>query len=430
MRLKIRATWLQNLFVFVCLAGIGWALFRYRLVIESIATPSLFFILVGISALLLVLLLAALTFVESRAEALTSTRTSGIVETQKFFIELYQNSPIPYLIVTYSGHISYPNTAARKLFGLEKNDLMDRNVFEMFQMAGEDELDRSVIFARFNNGVFVDDKEIIITRPDGSERHGLLSIFSYGGIGQKKKGLMTIVDVTKQKEIETSQSTFISLASHQLRTPISALQWNLELLGSPETGTLNQAQAAYLKKLINNVKKVKSLIQDFLNISKLELKTRSLQLKEFLVADFFTDSAEQFIGEAVDKSINLITDPIAQDATFSTDLFLLQMITSNLVSNAIKYTPAGGEVRVTVTVSPHTLTLQVSDTGMGIPAAEVEKIGTKFFRAHNAKDMVADGSGLGVYIVQLAVNHLQGDLAVESQINAGSVFTVTIPRLL
>ena len=430
MTLTFKKTWLQN-FVLgtVLLVALGLAIL-FRSQIEVIVSPALFFWLFVFSLLVLISFISLISILKLRVDALADSRTEELMLTQKLFVELYRNSPVPYVMVDHDGSVTYPNHAALRLFALEEAGFVGLNIFDMFELADdEDGTKKTLLISRFFSGVFIDAKDILIGQKDDKVRFGLLSIFPYGGgLSAKKKGLMTIVDITKQKEIESAKSDFVSLASHQLRTPISSMKWNMELMKSPQFGVLSEGQLVYFQKTITAVNKMNNIIEDFLSVSQLELGTKHITSDEIDLATLMADIVSEFDGRVAEKQLNLETDYDQTIKSIITDKHLIHMVISNLISNATKYTPKNGTVRLSYTATPEGVRFAVADSGVGIPADDIEKLFTKFFRASNVRKQIIEGTGLGLYIAKLAVEKISGQITVSSKENNGTLFVVTLPQ--
>lgn len=428
MKFTFHTKWVQNIILILTILAAAYISLFERQFIMSLTSPERFFWLMFIAAILLAMNILYMLTISARAHAIANERTADLLETQKLFVELYRNSPVPYVLVNHKGKVTYPNHAASRLFGLSEKSFEGLNIFEMIEVLNdEDGMKISLVASRFSQGVFVDSKDVLIRRDDGTTRYGLLSIFSYGDFGRKKKGLMTIVDITKQKEIEKTKSEFVSLASHQLRTPISSMQWNLELMSSPQFGTLTSEQGQYLGKIENGLIRMSLVIEDFLSVSQLELGTKPVTFENVSLVEFFDEIYDEFSGRISDKNIRFIKQYDERISTIETDKRLMHMAVSNLVSNATKYTPENGEVTVRYVSGTDTITISVTDTGVGIPTDEQEHLFNKFFRASNVQKQIPDGTGLGLYIVKLAIEKLGGKITMKSKENVGTAFDIVLP---
>lgn len=352
----------------------------------------------------------------------------SFLESHELFLELYKQSPVPYLLIDGGGEITYTNAAAMRLFALEEHQLVGRNAFTMLTPPEETNSDthQVPVESRFKQGVYVNDEDMLIKRDDDSTRWVLLSVFSYGRI--KKNGLMTLVDVTKQKKIEKAKTEFVSLASHQLHTPISSMKWNMELLESKRFGELSEVQKKYIGKVAHALTRMEHIIKDFLNVSQLELGTFSSEPVEFTLSEFLDALIDEHGGRIEQKFINVVRAYDAGAVSLNTDKRLLTMSIGNLISNAAKYTPEEGTVTVSTKLGGSKgLIISVSDTGIGIPVDDQEQLFSKFFRAENARQRETDGTGLGLYIVKLAIETLGGSISFTSQQDVGTTFVVELP---
>ncbi len=237
-----------------------------------------------------------------------------------------------------------------------------------------------------------------------------------------------IRDRTREVSLAQSKTEFITVASHQLRTPITNLEWTLETIagdpGMPET----------LKEIVQgalvSVKQLHGIVEDLLSITKIEEGRFGYNFQEVDLNAFL----QQFLGNVLPQAkrlgISLYYDPPAGELPkVRIDVQKVSMIVQNLVDNAIRYNVQNGSVTVGLTPQPNApyLEVTVKDTGIGIPAEAAQKLFTKFFRAPNAAASVTDGSGLGLYIAKNIVTAHGGQIWVESEMGRGSVFHFTLP---
>lgn len=348
-----------------------------------------------------------------------------LLYSQELFSELYRGSPVPYILIDDEGLVTSTNPSTVRLFNCSQGELDGKNIFEFIE--GDDEQRIALVPEKLKQGLFVSDEEVRIRRFDTTTRWVLLSLFSFKDSRGDRNGLLTLVDITKQKEIDKAKSEFVSLASHQLRTPISSMKWSLELLGATPKETLTALQKEYIEKLSNGVNRMENLIADFLSVSKFELGTLVAEKKNVVLQDCILDILDEQYEKARTKGIVVRTDLPEQPLEFKTDTHLFGMAAGNLFSNAIKYTPKGGTVLIRCLVDNDHLVVAVSDTGMGIPINEQDKLFSKIFRATNARTSVPDGTGLGLYIAKEAVTVLGGTISFISKENVGTTFTMVFP---
>ena len=239
--------------------------------------------------------------------------------------------------------------------------------------------------------------------------------------------MVTFVDITKQKEIDIAKSEFVSLASHQLRTPISGMRWSAELLLMDGVETLSKKQKRYIERLLSSIQRMNSLVDDFLQVSRFELGTRVLKQESVGLEELFEDVIFEQAEVVKSKRLRIEKDYDRSIKSIVTDLGLLRIVVTNLYTNAVKYSRVGGEVNFSYHCQGGELIIEVKDKGMGIPVAEQHRIFSKVFRASNAIREVPDGTGLGLYIVQKSVETLKGRISFISNEEDGTTFTVVIP---
>ncbi|EKD43802.1 MAG: hypothetical protein ACD_72C00110G0001 [uncultured bacterium] len=234
-------------------------------------------------------------------------------------------------------------------------------------------------------------------------------------------------DITKEKEIDKAKSEFVSLASHQLRTPLSTVNWYAEMLLAGDAGTINEEQKKYLQEIYDSNNRMIDLVNCLLNLSRIELGTFVLKPQDVLVTDVVESLLEELAVQVSQKQIKIKKDFQKKIPTIKSDPNLLRIIFQNLLTNAIKYTPEKGSVKVIIQQRPGDMLIEVTDTGYGIPKDQQDKIFTKLYRATNVKDKITDGNGLGLYTAKSIVEQSGGKIWFESEENKGTSFFVVLP---
>jgi PAS domain S-box-containing protein len=328
-------------------------------------------------------------------------------------------------VVDTEGVVISANTAAARLLGMQQSKVAGIDLFALLESGGASDTD--FLFHKFRSGVAISDEMVKIKLEANREVWGLLSLFQFQNDLKEQQGLLTLVDITKQKKAEDAKSEFVSLASHQLRTPIAGMKWSAELLQLDSPDTLTERQLKYMDRLHVSINRMSSLVDDFLRVSRFELGSFQPEYRTIVLKKLFNDVLTELAGVATSKDLIIETEYDLSVTEFITDPDLLRMIVANLYSNAIKYTPAGGTVQVGFTHDNNMLRIQVVDTGMGIPVEDQGRIFSKLFRASNATRDVPDGTGLGLYIVNEAVSVLRGKASFTSVEGIGTTFDVQIP---
>ncbi len=236
-------------------------------------------------------------------------------------------------------------------------------------------------------------------------------------------------DITREKEIDKEKTEFVSLASHQLRTPLSSVNWYTEMLLAGDAGKLTKKQKEYADEIFQGTQRMVSLVNDLLNVSRLELGTFSVNPEKVDVVASAFDAIDEQKQPIKLKKLKVTTDfPDERPLEMDADPKLLHMIFQNLLSNAIKYTGEKGNINLAVYKKGKEISIEVSDDGIGIPKDQQERIFQKLFRADNVKEKDVEGTGLGLYVIKSVVEKSGGNIRFESKEGEGAKFIVTFPE--
>ena len=242
-------------------------------------------------------------------------------------------------------------------------------------------------------------------------------------------GIIVIHDVTSDQLLDKAKSEFISVASHQLRTPLTSVKWFSEMLVSKNTGELNEAQRDFVSEIQGGVDRLSQTIELLLGISRIESGKTKNEKENINLTDFTMDIKKE-TGSLVDeKKIDLsVIPPLGDGVVVFLDKVMLRQIILNLFSNAIRYTNDSGKIEAKWSANENEIVYEVKDNGIGIPEAEQANIFAKFFRANNAIVKVPDGSGLGLCLVKELVESFGGKVWFETEEGKGTSFFFTIPK--
>ena len=248
----------------------------------------------------------------------------------------------------------------------------------------------------------------------------------------KKIGTLIILhDITREKQIEKTKSEFISVVAHQLRTPLSALKWTLQMLLDEDLGKITLEQREFINKAYQSNQKVVVIVNDLLNVSRIEegkyLYNPVLVKIENLIKDIM--DSNKVLAEKKDISFKF-QEPEKCLTEVKVDVEKIKIAIQNLIENAIHYTPKKGIVTVFLKCAKKEIEIRVQDTGIGIPKNKQERLFTKFFRAPNAILIETNGSGLGLYITKNIIEAHNGKIGFESEEGKGSTFWFTLPTFV
>jgi PAS domain S-box-containing protein len=234
-------------------------------------------------------------------------------------------------------------------------------------------------------------------------------------------------DITDRKLAETMKSDFVSFVSHQLRTPLSGVSWMLEL--AADAPGLSQEVAGYVGEARDSAHRLICLVNDLLDVSRLESGRLVVQPVNLRLDDLVGRVVDELRPLIVDKQIQLTVARLASEPTIYADTQLMRQAVTNLLSNAIKYTPPGGRIDVTITMRDGLVSCAFRDTGIGVPKEALPRLFEKFYRADNAVTIESEGTGLGLSLVRLVIEHFGGRVWCESEPGEGSLFTVELPAI-
>ncbi len=245
---------------------------------------------------------------------------------------------------------------------------------------------------------------------------------------QKIGSVRVLRDITKEKELELMKSSFVSIASHQLRTPLSAIKWSLSLLSTGGLGPLSDKQNELVRKTFSANQRLINLVDDLLNVSRIEEGRLGYTFAQKNLAELTEKIYGELKPDAERHGLKFeFKKPAEELPLVSLDDKKLDIAIRNTIDNAVKYTPANGRVEISFEKGQKYLFLLIKDNGIGIPEKEKKFIFNKFYRAGNAIRFQTEGSGLGLYIAKSISEKHNAMLSFDSEENKGSTFTFQFP---
>jgi len=230
------------------------------------------------------------------------------------------------------------------------------------------------------------------------------------------------------KEIDQMKTEFISVASHQMRTPLSAVKWVLRMLLDGDLGQLNNQQVEMLTKGYQTNERMILLINDLLNVSRIEEGRFQYRFVHMSIEEVVESVIQELYNLIKKRSIKFVYNvKKGEIPKLNFDPQKIRLVVQNLIDNAVKFTPPGGKVTVHLTSDGVDVNFSVSDSGVGIPTPQQHRIFSKFFRADNVVRMQTDGSGLGLFIVKNVIDNHHGRVWFESTEGKGTTFTFSLP---
>src|SRR3989339_151608 len=221
------------------------------------------------------------------------------------------------------------------------------------------------------------------------------------------------IDVSKDTELAKAKTDFVTLASHQLRTPLSIIKWYVDFLVTGEAGEINKEQKKYLEEVYLSNERLIELVNALLDVSRIDVGTFSIEPEPTDIVERAENALRKYLPQIKQKEIHLkkAYDDIPK---INLDPRLTKMVFDIVISNAVKYTNKGGMIKITIKKTENNILTQVSDSGCGIPREQQPKVFSKLFRADNVRRMESVGTGLGLYIAKAVIEKSGGKIWFES----------------
>lgn len=332
-------------------------------------------------------------------------------------------------ITDNNGLIIYANHSSEEITGYRKNEMigkkpslwgnqMSNQFYESFWKTIKiEKLNfNGIITNRRKNGELYEAEIIVSPMMDSN--------------GEVKFFIALERDITREKEVDKAKIEFISLAAHELKTPLSTISLASEMLMRDIVGDISRENKRYLKTIIFEIKNMIEMIEKFLNVSRIELGKFPINYEPMRLSEVLDKTVREISHQIKGKKIHFIKDYNNRLPSLLADKKVLQIIIENLLLNSIKYTYENGKVILKVDETSKKIIIKISDNGIGIPESDQPKIFTKMFRAENVFKTKNDGSGLGLYFVKNLINQCGYSIDFKSKEQKGTTFAISIPKKL
>jgi len=328
--------------------------------------------------------------------------------------------------------IQSTNSIAEKICGYAKEELIGKEIQKTNFFVSEKTNEKKFEFLKT---IYKEKKAV---ESDGytvleKKQKELIPIFySASPIKNKKEEIIGCVivfrDTSKEREINRMKSEFVSVASHQLRTPLTSLNWYLELLLTQEAGNLTKEQKEYIENSYQETKRMSDLVTQLLNVSKIETGELGMNYKKTSIKNFLETIEKETLPFAKNKKMEVSFEyKEAKDLQIEIDASMMHQVMHNLIINAIKYSPEKSKIKIETKKEKQHIQIAIQDKGIGIPKNIEPRIFEKFFRAGNAITKQTDGTGLGLYISKMIIEAHHGNITFKTQEKKGTTFFVTLP---
>ncbi|MDH7489180.1 MAG: ATP-binding protein [Anaerolineae bacterium] len=320
------------------------------------------------------------------------------------------------------------NPVAVRIFGVEEDPLLGRPLAETVGHRELHDVMREALAAP--GKPVIREIRVPMTREHPEMIYQALATTIPGAAGEARGVVTVLRDVTSQKQLEQMKSNFLSVVSHELKTPLHSIKGFVDIILMGKTGKINDLQRDFLTTVREQTDQLQNLISELLEFSRLESGQIRLRIEEVSFADIAARVADKLSPQAQEAQIALEMTIPADFATVEADATRMEQVLTNLVDNAIKFTPAGGRIVISGEDLGDRVLISVADTGIGIPPSEREKIFERFYQVDSGATRPYRGTGLGLSICKHIVEHHRGRIWVEGAEPQGSVFKFILPKRL
>ncbi len=329
------------------------------------------------------------------------------------------------LVVDKDGAVALLNPAATRFLSVSADDVLGKAVDDI-QVEELSKVIKEVLEKDTENLAGVS-QEIRVT-PEGREIFLRCHAVPVKDEDGALLGCVAVLqDITQLKELERMKADFVAMVTHELRAPVAAIEQQLTVILKGLAGEINERQARMLGRAKERAKGLLDLVKDLLDLSKIEAGMQVQYMEPVDIGVLLTKVVELMQSQAEQKGLTLEFDLEEGLPSVNADAANMEGVFTNLISNAIKYTPEGGLVRVTGKREGEYIRIDVQDTGIGISEKDLPRIFERFYRVKTEKTRQIVGTGLGLSIVKQVVDAHLGTIDVQSVENQGTCFTVRLP---
>ena len=333
---------------------------------------------------------------------------------------LIENMGSSLILIDSRGYINLINRTYKELFGVRNSEYLFKLYYEVIE-------NKEV--CKIVEDIFMTEQKVkkqLVIPIKIERRHFEVYGVPIIGTNDVWKGILLVFhDITEIKKLEQTRKDFVANVSHELRTPITSIKGFSETLldGAMEN---KETLVAFLQIILKETDRLQSLINDLLELSKIENEGFSLSIQSFNLVHSLKEVIDILHGKAAEKEITLLLEECPEEVFIEGDIYRLKQVFINIVSNALLYTPNGGKVFIRIEESDEKIQVHISDTGMGIEKEEIPRIFERFYRVNKARDRNSGGTGLGLAIVKHILEAHKGTVIVESELGKSTTFSIEL----
>ena len=319
------------------------------------------------------------------------------------------------------GKITMINDMAKKQLGVQKEEVLNKSILELLKIEDEYEL----------RDLITQVPELMIDSQDANGEY--LSLRVRFALVRRESGFISglvavLHDTTEQEKEERERRLFVSNVSHELRTPLTSVKSYLEAL---DEGALSEPVAPdFIKVSLDETNRMMRMVTELLHLSRIDNATSHLDVELINFTAFITfilNRFDQIRGQDEEKKYELVRDYPITSVWIEIDTDKMTQVIDNILNNAIKYSPDGGKITVTMKTTDDQMILSISDQGLGIPKQDLPRIFDRFYRVDRARSRAQGGTGLGLAIAKEIIKQHKGFIWAKSEYGKGSTFTIVLP---
>lgn len=354
----------------------------------------------------------------------TLERSAEVAISQKNKISEVLSSIVDGIIVLdFNKNVTVSNKAAWEITGFTEQEVQGQAIDKFIHLFIDKEEINSNSYCQVNFN-----KPVTLVGKNGRQtKVNLMSAKMEGTVQNNLSCILILHDLSKEEELERMKLDFVSMASHELKTPLTSIIGYLSVFSSENKEKIAKEDMDLIGRALIASQQLQILVQNLLNVNKIEREQLSVFVQPLDYLPILTKTVEDIRSQAVEKNISLNFNPSASIPKILADPIRTAEVLTNLLVNAINYTPSGGTVSLSIEASPNEVTTMVSDSGIGIPKEAIPHLFNKFFRVSNQLQQANKGTGLGLYISRSIVEKSGGKIWVDSEPEKGSKFYFTLP---
>lgn len=359
---------------------------------------------------------------DSRQRRAGDSNGHSLISEGSSFYQYAESNPSPIVVTDTQGTIRYVNTAWVRLTGYSAEEVRGKNL--NFLRSGKTPPEHyKQLWETLKGGGSFESEDFVDRRKDGSEFSVRSVFFPIQKDGTNLYFVQMMQDISKQKRLEKQKDAFIITASHELRSPLSAIMFSLELL-KHELGTIPTGARKVFETLQNETRRFTSLLNYLLDVNRIQTGVLKLSVHEHNLRHLVLEIAGEL--QQANPDHLLVLEGSNEPVLVAYDSARIVQVITNLIVNAVKYSPQGSKVIIRLDTEPDKAVFSVQDFGIGIAVDEQERIFDILYRAKSSKEV--SGTGLGLYISAQIIAAHGGRLWITSELDKGSTFYFSLPR--